>query len=65
MLLPGTAAKAFICWTTQAVAAPMPRFGSVWLDAVCLVPNETSCSMVAWMRFGSIWLSRASRPGSG
>ena len=28
----------------------MPRLGSVWLDCVCLVPNETSCWMVAWMR---------------
>ena len=33
------AAMACICWVTQAVAAPMPRTGSVWLDAVCLVPN--------------------------
>ena len=24
------------------MAAPMPRFGSVWLDAVCLVPNAAS-----------------------
>src|SRR5215472_2905947 len=65
MLLPGTAAKAFICWVTQAVAAPMPRAGSVWLDAVCLVPNETSVWMVALMRLGSICLNRASRAGSG
>ncbi len=33
------AAIACICSNTQAVAAPMPRTGSVWLDAVCLVPN--------------------------
>src|SRR5215472_5980323 len=65
MLLPGTAAKAFICWVTQAVAAPMPRFGSVWLDAVCLVPNETSVWMVALMRLGSICCNRASKAGSG
>ena len=42
----------------------MPRAGSVWLDAVCLVPNETSVWMVAWMRLGSIWLIRARRAGS-
>jgi len=33
------AAMAWNCANTQAVAAPMPRTGSVWLDAVCLVPN--------------------------
>src|SRR5437016_12613699 len=43
----------------------MPRFGSVWLEAVCLVPNWTSCWMVAWMRLGSIWRSTDNRPGSG
>jgi hypothetical protein len=42
----------------------MPRTGSVWLDAVCLVPNETSFSMVAWIRLGSICLIRARRAGS-
>src|SRR5215472_2289080 len=58
------AAMACICWVTQAVAAPMPRTGSVWLDAVCLVPNETSFSMVAWIWLGSIWLIRVRRAGS-
>src|SRR5262249_53335975 len=42
----------------------MPRFGSVWLEAVCLVPNVTSFSIVAWMRFGSICLISARRSGS-
>src|SRR5215469_15139275 len=42
----------------------MPRFGSVWLEAVCLVPNVTSFSIVAWMRFGSICLISARRFGS-
>jgi hypothetical protein len=41
------AAMACICSSTQAVAAPMPRTGSVWLDSVCLVPNCTSRRMVA------------------
>ncbi len=58
------AAMACICWVTQAVAAPIPRTGSVWLDAVCLVPNETSVSIVAWIRFGSICLISARRSGS-
>jgi hypothetical protein len=26
---------------------PMPRFGSVWLDAVCLVPKLASFVMMA------------------
>jgi hypothetical protein len=30
---------ACICWVTHVVAAPMPRTGSVWLEAVCLVPK--------------------------
>lgn len=47
------AAMACICPNTQAVAAPMPRTGSVWLDAVCLVPNWVSRSTVAWIRAGS------------
>src|SRR5215468_8685784 len=42
----------------------MPRFGSVWLEAVCLVPNETSVSIVDWMRLGSICPIRARRSGS-
>src|SRR5215469_17549638 len=58
------AAKACICSNTQAVAAPMPRTGSVWLDSVLRVPNETSFSIMAWIRFGSIWLIRARRAGS-
>ena len=58
------AAKPCICPNTQSVAAPMPRFGSVWLDSVFLVPNETSFSMVAWIRWGSIWLISARRAGS-
>ena len=47
------AAMACICAVTQAVAAPMPRTGSVWLDAVCRVPKLTSFSIVAWIRSGS------------
>src|SRR5215472_2024136 len=58
------AAMACICPNTQAVAAPMPLTGSVWLDCVCLVPNEISFSMVAWIRPGSIWPIRARRAGS-
>ena len=58
------AAKACICWVTHAVAAPMPRTGSVWLDAVCLVPNWVSRRMVAWIRSGSICLIRARKAGS-
>src|ERR1700758_4095097 len=42
----------------------MPTFGSVWVEAVCLVPNDTSFSIVAWMRFGSICLISARRSGS-
>jgi hypothetical protein len=44
---PEAAAAACSCWVTQAVAAPMPRTGSVWLDAVCRVPNWVSRSTVA------------------
>src|SRR5215469_9748483 len=62
MLPLALSAMACICWVTQAVAAPMPRFGSVWLDCVCLVPNATSCWMVAWMLLGSIWFSRSCKP---
>jgi hypothetical protein len=58
------AAMACMCWVTQVVAAPMPRTGSVWLDAVCLVPNWVSRRMVVWIRLGSIWLIRARRAGS-
>ena len=58
------AAMACICWVTQAVAAPMPRTGSVWLDKVCLVPNWVSRRMVAWIRLGSICLIRARNAGS-
>src|SRR5215472_12972823 len=42
----------------------MPTFGSFWVEAVCLVPNVTSFSIVAWMRFGSICLIRFRRSGS-
>src|ERR1700748_3309485 len=59
------AAIACIWLNTQLVAAPMPRFGSVWLDAVCRVPNETSFSTVALIRSGSTSRSIARRPGSG
>src|SRR5215469_3811846 len=59
------AAIACICSNTHAVAAPIPRTGSVWLEAVCLVPNETSFSTVASMRLGSTWLSREISAGSG
>jgi hypothetical protein len=46
------------------VAAPMPRCGSVWLDAVCLVPNRTNCWMVALIRLGSTRCSSCHRAGS-
>src|SRR5712691_6419941 len=59
------AAMACIWSDTQAVAAPMPRAGSVWLDAVCLVPNWTSRRIVALIRAGSTSRSRARSPGSG
>ncbi len=62
---PEGAAAACICSNTQAVAAPMPRTGSVWLDAVCLVPNWTRRRMVALMRSGSIWRSRSRSSLSG
>src|SRR5579863_10097670 len=42
----------------------MPRTGSVWLDAVCLVPNWVSRRMVASIRLGSICLINARRAGS-
>src|ERR1700760_681550 len=42
----------------------MPRFGSVWLDAVCLVPNPASVVMMLWIRCGSISLSIFRRSGS-
>src|SRR5215471_8482764 len=42
----------------------MPRAGSVWLEAVCLVPNVVSFSIVAWMRLGSICPISARRAGS-
>src|SRR5712691_3459127 len=41
------------------MAAPMPRFGSVWLDAVCLVPNAARVVMIVLIRLGSIWASAA------
>src|SRR5215831_16271058 len=65
VMLPFEAAAKPCIWSnTQAVAAPMPRAGSVWLDAVCLVPNETSFSIVAWIRPGSICANSARRAGS-
>ena len=39
----------------QSLAAPIPLIGSVWFERVCLVPNETSLDMIAWMRSGSTW----------
>src|SRR6202042_2927289 len=59
------AAMACICAKTQAVAAPMPRTGSVWLEAVCLVPNWVNRKMVAWIRRGSTSRSMARRSLSG
>jgi hypothetical protein len=59
------AAIACIWSNTQLVAAPMPRTGSVWLDAVCRVPNPTSFRIVALIRSGSISRSIARSPGSG
>src|SRR5712691_319084 len=41
------------------MAAPMPRFGSVWLDAVCLVPNAARVVMIVLIRLGSISASAA------
>jgi len=64
MLPLDVAAMACICWVTHAVAAPMPRTESVWLDKVCLVPNWVSRTMVAWIRLGSICLIRAREAGS-
>jgi hypothetical protein len=61
---PEAAAKDCICWVTQAVAAPMPRFGSVWLDRVCLVPKLTSFWIVALIRAGSIRPINARKAGS-
>ena len=58
------AANEFIWSVTHWVAAPMPRFGSVWLEAVCRVPNETSFVIVAWIRSGSICRRRSRRAGS-
>ena len=34
----------------QSVAAPIPRFGSVCDDNVCLVPKPTSVWIDAWIR---------------
>ena len=51
---PEVAAIACICWKNQFVAAPMPRFGSVCDDSVCLVPKLVSPSIVARIRSGSI-----------
>src|SRR5690348_9636825 len=62
---PEAAAKDCICPNTQLVAAPMPRFGSSWLDAVCRVPKLTSFRIVALIRSGSISRSIARRAGSG
>src|SRR5206468_5342538 len=62
---PEAAAEDCIWSNTQLVAAPMPRTGSVWLDAVCRVPNETSFRIVALIRSGSISRSIARRAGSG
>ena len=56
---------ACICWYTHAVAAPIPRTGSVWLEEVCLVPNWTSRVMVASIRAGSISPSSRRRSASG
>src|SRR5579884_743319 len=54
MLPPDAAAYDCIWLSTHAVAAPIPRKGSVWLDEVCLVPKLTSFCTVAWSRVGSI-----------
>src|SRR5690348_3815359 len=62
---PEAAAKDCIWPNTQSVAAPMPRFGSVWLDAVCRVPKLTSFRIVALIRAGSMSRSIARRAGSG
>src|SRR3984957_16303853 len=43
------------------MAAPMPRFGSVWLDPVCLVPKPARVVMMVWIRFGSISRTAARR----
>src|SRR5215469_7578740 len=42
----------------------MPRFGSVWLDAVCRVPKPASVVMMLLIRCGSISLSAFRRSGS-
>src|ERR1700722_19212219 len=59
------AAMACICSYTHAVAAPIPRAGSGWLDEVCRVPNWTSRVMVASILAESISPSRWRRPTSG
>src|SRR5262245_10118185 len=64
MLPPEVAAKACICCATQAVAAPMPRFGSSWLDKVCRVPNSVRRWMVAVIRLASIRCNSIRRAGS-
>src|ERR1700722_1321913 len=43
------------------MAAPMPRFGSVWLDAVCRVPKPARVVMMVWIRTGSISRTAARR----
>src|SRR5262245_51728479 len=63
ILPPEVAAAALSCSVTQAVAAPMPRTGSVWLDATCLVPNWVNRRMVAPIRLGST--CRISRRSAG
>jgi hypothetical protein len=62
---PEAAAEACSWPNTQSVAAPIPRFGSVWLDDVCRVPKLTSFRIVALIRPGSMSRSIARRPGSG
>src|SRR6201996_5478513 len=62
---PDGAAAASSCSNTQLVAAPIPRTGSVWLDAVCWVPTGPSRRIVALIRSGSIWRSSLRSSGSG
>jgi hypothetical protein len=61
---PEVAAMACSCPVTHAIAAPMPRFGSVWLEAVCRVPNAARVVMFVLIRAGSICLSISRRSGS-
>src|ERR1700722_13506496 len=58
------AAMACSCAVTHVMAAPIPRFGAVWLEAVCRVPKAARVVMMVLIRAGSISLSALRRSGS-